>query len=124
MTPPCGRVPAALRSTHSVSPLRRRPGGLRLMEEVQQLPLSELSEGCVGTLGSQRRIASEAALALGARPELEQQSKFVLPVDRDTARGIHLPQVAVYDKGGSCQRRGLVVTPAQAVVKVRLHRNP
>src|SRR5437870_11902851 len=114
MTPPRGRVPTTLCSTHPVSPLGRRPCGLRLVEEVQQLPLSELSERCVGTLGSQRRIASEAALALGARPELEQQSKFVLPVDRDTARGIYLPKVAVYNNGGSCQGRGLVVTPAQA----------
>src|SRR2546427_11756878 len=107
MTPPCGRVPTALRSTHSVSPLRRRPRGLRLMEEVQELPLSELSEGCVGTLGSQRRIASEAALALGAGPELEHQPKFVLPVDRDTARGIYLPRVAVYHEIGraSCRER-------------------
>src|SRR5947209_1663628 len=101
-----GRVPTALRSTHPVSPLGRRPRGLRLVEEVQQLPLSELSERCVGTLGSQRRIASEAALALGARPELEQQSKFVLPVDRDTARGINLPDAAVHYDGGSGQGRG------------------
>src|SRR5881628_4004323 len=109
-----GRVHKALRSECAVSALGRRPRGLRLAEEVQQLSLSELSEGCVGTLGSQRRIASEAALALGARPELEQQPKFVLPVDRDTARGIYLPRVAVYDDGGSCQGRGLVVTPAHA----------
>src|SRR5947199_372779 len=34
MTPPCGRVPTVLRSTHPVSPLGRRPRGLRLMEEV------------------------------------------------------------------------------------------
>jgi hypothetical protein len=60
------------------------------MEEVQQLPLRELSEGCVGTLRSQRRIASEAALALGARPELEQQPKFILPINRDAARGIQM----------------------------------
>src|SRR6266542_6548109 len=110
----CGRIHKAPRSECAVAALGRRPRGLRLAEEVQQLSLSELSEGCVGTLGSQRRIASEAALALGARPQLEQQSKFVLPVDRDTARGIYLPQVAVYDNGGSCQGRGLVVTPAQA----------
>src|SRR6266511_2055905 len=64
--------------------------------------LSELSEGCVGTLGSQRRIASKAALALGAGPELEQQPKLILPVDRDAARGINLPDPAVYDDGGSC----------------------
>src|SRR6266487_40779 len=101
---PVGASLRRVRLTHPVSPLGRRPRGLRLVEEVQQLSRSELSEGCVGTLGSQRRIASEAALALGARPELEQQSKFVLPVDRDTARGIYLPQVAVYDNGGSCQR--------------------
>src|SRR5213083_3657024 len=110
---PPGPIPGG-RFAHPVSPLGRRPRGLRLMEEVQQLPLSELSEGCVGTLRSQRRIASEAALAFGARPELEQQSKFVLPVDRDTARGIYLPQVAVYDNGGSCHGRGLVISPAQA----------
>src|SRR5713226_1284726 len=100
--PPCGRVPPALRSKHSVSALRRRPRGLRLMEEVQQLPLSELSEGCVGTLRSQRRIASEATLALGAGPQLEQQPKFILPVNRDAARGINLPDRAVYHEAGSC----------------------
>src|SRR2546426_7211870 len=60
------------------------------MEEVQQLPLSELSEGCVGTLRSQRRIASEAAFALGAGPEHEQQPEFILPINRDAARGINL----------------------------------
>src|SRR2546426_4527588 len=36
---------AGVNSAHPVSPLGRRPRGLRLMEEVQQLPLSELSEG-------------------------------------------------------------------------------
>src|SRR5437773_6007566 len=91
----------ALRSTHPVSPLGRRPRGLRLMEEVQQLPLSALSEGCVGTLGSRRRIAREAALALGAGPELEQQPKLILPINGDAARGIHLPDAAVYHDG-SC----------------------
>src|SRR3989449_7506362 len=50
--------------------------------------LSELSEGCVGTLGSQRRIANKAALALGAGPELEQQPKLILPINGDAARGI------------------------------------
>ncbi len=81
---------AGVNSAHPVSPLGRRPRGLRLMEEVQQLPLSELSEGCVGTLRSQRRIASEAALALGAGPQLEQQPKFILP-DRPS-RWSFLPQ--------------------------------
>src|SRR5439155_15722379 len=104
----------ALRSTDPVSPLGRRPRGLRLIEEVQQLPLSELSEGCVGTLRSQRRIASEAALALGAGPQLEQQPKFILPINRDAARGINLPDGAVYHDGGSCQGQGLVISPAQA----------
>src|SRR6266550_4552004 len=94
-------APTVLRSTHPVSALGRGPRGLRLVEEVQQLPLSELSEGCVGTLGSQRRIASKAALALGAGPELEQQPKLVLPVNGDAARGINLPDPAVYDDGGS-----------------------
>ena len=47
-------------------PKHRNVHGLRLVEEVQQLPLRDLSQGCVGTLGSQRRIASEAAFALGA----------------------------------------------------------
>src|SRR5216117_2234642 len=102
MSIPGGRIPTALRSKHSVPPPRRRPRGLRLMEEVQQLPLTELSEGCVGTLGSQRRIASEAALSLGAGAELEQQPKLILPVDRDAARGINLPDPAVYDDGGLC----------------------
>src|SRR6266702_4205975 len=102
MTPPCGCVATALPSKHSVSPLRRRPRGLRLMEEVQQLPLSELSEGCVGTLRSQRRTASEAALALGADPELEQHPKFILPIYRDAARRINLPDGAIYHAGGSC----------------------
>jgi hypothetical protein len=73
------------------------------MEEVQQLPLSELSEGCVGTLRSQRRIASEAALALGAGPEPEQQPNFILPINRDATRGINLPNGAIYHDGGSCR---------------------
>src|SRR5438128_12660720 len=73
-----------------------------MAEEVQQLLLSELSERCVSTLGSQRRIASEAALALGAGPELEQQPKLILPINGDAARGINLPDAAVYHDGGSC----------------------
>src|SRR2546428_5790824 len=85
-----------------VSALGRRPRGLRLVEEVQQLPFSELREGCVGTPGPQRRIASEAALALGAGPELEQQPKLILPINGDAARGINLPDAAVYHDGGSC----------------------
>src|SRR2546425_2231602 len=85
-----------------VSALGRRPRGLRLVEEVQQLPLSELGEGCVGAPRSQRRIASEAALALGAGPELEQQPKLILPINGDAARGINLPDAAVYHDGGSC----------------------
>src|SRR5438034_3487498 len=102
----CGRVHKALRSECAVSALGRRPRGLRLAEEVQQLSLSELSEGCVGTLGSQRRIANKAALALGAGPELEQQPKLILPINRDAPRGINLPDAAVYHDGGSCQGRG------------------
>src|SRR6266550_2021830 len=82
---------AGVNSAQPVSPLGRRPRGLRLMEELQQLPLSELSEGCVGTLRTQRRIASEAALALGAGPEFEQQPKLILPINGDAARGINLP---------------------------------
>src|SRR3989442_338010 len=102
MTPPCGRVPTARGSRHPVSALGRGPRGLRLVEQVQQLPLSELSQGCVGTLGSQRRIASEAALALGAGAELEQQPKLILPINGDAARGTNVPDVAVYHDGGSC----------------------
>src|SRR5207302_5670374 len=111
---PVGASLRRVRLTHPVSPLGRRPRGLRLVEEVQQLSRSELSEGCVCTLGSQRRIASEAALALGARPELEQQPKLILPINGDPARGINLPDAAVYDDGGSCQGQGLVISPAQA----------
>src|SRR5437016_5816853 len=92
----------AIRSECDVYSLRRGPRGLRLAEEVQQLPLSELSEGCVGTLRSQRRITSEAALALGAGPQLEQQPKFILPINGDAARGINLPDGAVYHDGWSC----------------------
>ncbi len=97
----CGRVHEALCLECAVSALRRRPRGLRLAEEVQQLPLSELSERCVGTLGSQRRIANKAALALGAGPELEEQPKLILPINGDAARGIHLPDLAVHYDGAS-----------------------
>src|SRR5207249_8628894 len=97
---------AGVNSAHPVSPLGRRPRGLRLMEELHQLPLSELSEGRVRTLRSQRRIASEAPLALGAGPELEQQPKLILPINGDAARGINLPDAAVYHDGGPCQGRG------------------
>ncbi len=100
----CGRVHEALCLECAVSALRRRPRGLRLAEEVQQLPLSELSERCVGTLGSQRRIASKAALALGAGPKLEQQPKLILPINGDAARGINLPDLAVYYDGASCHQ--------------------
>src|SRR6266516_3564850 len=88
--------------------------GVRLVEEVEQLPVSELGESCVGTLGSQRREIGEAPLALGAGPEFEQQPKFILPINRDAARGINLPDAAVYHDGGSCQGQGLVISPAQA----------
>src|SRR2546425_6067852 len=93
---------AGVNSAHPVSPLGRRPRGLRPMEEVQQLSLSELSEGCVGTLRSERRIASEAALALGAGPQHEHQPKFILPIDCDAARGIDLPDGVFYRDGGLC----------------------
>ena len=83
----CGRVDEALRLECAVSALRRRPSGLRLTEELQELPLSELGKGRVGTLGSARRIAGDAVLALGAGPQLEHQSKFILPVDGHAARG-------------------------------------
>src|SRR5713226_7124916 len=99
-----GRVQEALRSECAVSALGRRPRGLRLVEEVQQLPLRELSEGCVGTLGSQRRIASKAALPLGAGPELEQQPKLIVPINGDAARGINLPDIAVHYDGASCHQ--------------------
>src|SRR5437667_132332 len=39
---------AGVNSAHPVSPLGRHPRGLRLKEELHQLPLSELSEGWVG----------------------------------------------------------------------------
>jgi len=84
------------------------------MKEVEQLPLSELSESCVGTLGSQRRVPGEAPLALGAGPELEQQPKLILLVNGDPARGINLPDAAVYHDGRSNQGQGLVISPAQA----------
>src|SRR5213080_1140054 len=102
---PPGPIPGG-RFSYRVSPLGRRPRGLGLVEEVQQLPLSELSEECVGTLRSQRRIASEAALALGASPELEQQPKLILPINGDAARGINLPDLAVYYDGASCHQAG------------------
>src|SRR3989442_15941694 len=57
------------------------------MEEVQQLPLSELSEG---------------ACARGRSPQLEQQPKFILPINSDAAGGINLPDGAVYHDGESC----------------------
>src|SRR5256886_2127154 len=99
---PVGAFLRRLRLTHPVSPLGRCPGGLRLVKEVEQLPVSELGESCVGTLGSQRRVPGEAPLALGAGPELEQQPKFILPINRDAARGRNLPDAAVYHDGGSC----------------------
>src|SRR2546422_9562447 len=73
---PCGRVHEGLCLECAISALRRRPSGLRLAQKVLELPLSELGEGRVGTAGPERRIAGEAALALGAAPELEQQPKF------------------------------------------------
>src|SRR6266571_1542887 len=66
------------------------------------------------TSGSQRRVPGEAPLALGAGPELEQQPKLILPINGDPARGINLPDAAVYHDGGSSQGQGLVISPAQA----------
>src|SRR5437588_12173053 len=98
-------------STHLVSPLGRRPGGLRLVEEVEQLPFSELGESCVGTLGSQRRVPGDAPLALGAGPELAQQPKLILPVNGDPARGINPPDAAVYHDGWDSPAQRLVRRP-------------
>src|SRR5439155_2449090 len=58
------------------------------------------------TLGSQRRIASKAALALGAGPKLEQQPKLILPINGDAARGINLPDLAVSYDCASCTQAG------------------
>src|SRR2546428_10988301 len=50
------------------------------------------------------RIASKAAPALGAGPKLEQQPKLILPINGDAARGINLPDLAVYYDGASCHQ--------------------
>src|SRR2546426_5575852 len=64
----CGRVHEALCLECAVSALRRRPRGLRLAEEVQQLPLSELSERCVDRkstrLNSSHLVISYAVFCL------------------------------------------------------------
>src|SRR3989442_874888 len=63
---------------------------------------------------SARRIAGEAALALGAGPELERQAKFVLSIDGEAARGRNLPDVTVYHDRAS--RHQAVPRPALIIV--------
>jgi len=104
---PSERVGASIkRSVQSVPypPSGDVHAGCDWRKKSSKLSLSELSEGCVGTLGSQRRIANKAALGLGAGPELEQQPKLILPINGDAARGIHLPDLAVYYDGASCHQ--------------------
>src|SRR5207249_1265438 len=81
---------------------------------VLELPLREFGEGRVGALGAPRRIAGEAALALGAGPELERQAKFVLSIDGEAARGRNLPDVTVYHDRAS--RHQAVPRPALIIV--------
>src|SRR6267143_5850173 len=83
------------RSTNAVRALRGGPSRLGLTEQVQQRPLAQLGEGCVGAAVADRRIAGVAALALWPGAELEHEAELILAVHRHAAGRGHLPGLAV-----------------------------
>src|SRR5438094_729458 len=94
---PSDAVEWQCRSTRAVGTLRRGPGRLGLPEQVDELPLGELSQRGVGTATAHGRVAAEATAALGAGPLLEHHAELVAVVHRHAPRRGHLPRLPVDD---------------------------
>src|SRR6266540_4582256 len=84
------------RSTCAVCRLRRRPRGLGLAEQREELALGELRQRAVGRPVAHRGIPCHAPLGLRPGAQLEEQGELVAAVDRHAARGSDLPRLAVY----------------------------
>src|SRR6266853_3885730 len=94
-TSPSDAVEWQWRSTRAVCALRRRPRGLRLVEQLHQLLLAQLGEGRVGTAVADGRETRVAALAVGPGAQLEHDAELIPVVNRHASRGRHLPALAV-----------------------------
>src|SRR6266566_1217441 len=82
-TSPSDAVEWQCRSTRAVGALRRRPRGLRLVEQLHQLLVAQLGEGRVGTAVADGREARVAPLPVRPRAQLEHDAELVAVVDRD-----------------------------------------
>src|SRR5438552_6363980 len=89
------------RSTRAVGTLGRSPGGLGRAEQVQQLVVGQLGERGVRAAAPDRRVAGEAALALGPGAVLEHEPERVFGVHGHSPRRIDLPRLAVHRDLGS-----------------------
>src|SRR5258708_9292290 len=94
-TSPSDAVEWQWRSTRAVCALRRRPRGLRLVEQLHQLLLAQLGEGRVGTAVADGREARVTALAVGPRTQLEHEAELIAVLNPPAFRGRHLPALAV-----------------------------
>src|SRR5213593_4665744 len=81
------------------------PGRLRLAEQLQQLALGELQEGTVRRAGAERREVRHPTAALWAGAVLEDQAELIAAVDGHSARGVHLPAVAIHSQRASSHAR-------------------
>src|SRR5689334_1206140 len=84
-TSPSDAVEWQCKSTRAVGALRRRPRGLRLVEQRHQLRLGQLGERGVGAAVADGREAAVAAFAVGPGPQLEHDAELVAVVDRVAA---------------------------------------
>src|ERR1051325_7689874 len=84
------------RSTCVVGTLGRSPGGLGRAEQVQHLLVGQLGERGIRAAAPDRRVAGEAALALGPGAELEYEPELVFVVHGHPPRRIDLPRLAVH----------------------------
>src|ERR1051325_415334 len=89
------------RATCAVGTLGRSPGGLGRAEQVQHLLVGQLGERGVRAAAPDRRVAGEAALALGPGAELEYEPELVFVVHGHPPRRIDLPRLAVHDDPAS-----------------------
>src|SRR5437867_4021178 len=84
------------RSTRAVGTLGRSPGGLGRAEQVQQLVVGQLGERGVRAAAPDRRVAGEAALALGSGAVLEHEPELVFVVHGHSPRRVDLPRLAIH----------------------------
>src|SRR6267143_4614520 len=93
---PSDAVEWQCRSTRAVGTLRRRPGRLRLPEQLDQLPLGQLRQRRVGTAAAHGRVAGKATSPFGTGPLLEHHAELVVVVHGHAPRRGHLPGLAVH----------------------------